>query len=656
MKNFINKLSFLIAILLLVVVPSIFQSCEKPEDDIIRAVRETNAILIDNEWKLTSFELITANEDIPPPLLFTPSDIKIPAGIYDLEDMVLDASDMANYIVNFTSEREIRTRGAEIDLLNETGIGSYFVLNDRRIRLKSEQSLVYHYIYNENSKEISFIATEEDARRLINKTNQKLIDAVIKSTPSGIGDFLAELLFNNEALQGLINDVVVDAISGKLDFIYDLDPEETSELLAALIFEELRSIDWENFIYEAILGQLEEISNIDQEAVANLIAQEVAAFIDENFTTESIYNTIFPYINEIPANSEYISESIATLVSNIFLEIFTEANLQPIISSAWQSFVELSPDQVSVIADTLTGIVQEIYLNEENLSNIVLPFTQLIDNTPVFQLGQLAAQTTQEIENLVNIINSAFPELELDPDYESMENSIRLAYIAIKPVITIIGPEAAANQIAELLLNEFLTESLVQSLFVSAIEYLQNIDAETAGIVITQWLLGFQNEISEGLYNFVRDFLSPILDNLDPEGTSLLIAEAVRNFVIQNFNQENIFQLILPIIDQLVNLSAEEVAAYLAKLIINLDIIEDTITEEAIAGILSPVLESIQELEAETISQAIVNALVASNIFQDNITEERISLVISLLIYNSYWQNVRIANNFEEITIVLRHE
>jgi hypothetical protein len=656
MKNFINKLSFLIAILLLVVVPSIFQSCEKPEDDIIRAVRETNAILIDNEWKLTSFELITANEDIPPPLLFTPSDIKIPAGIYDLDDMVLDASDMANYIVNFTSEREIRTRGAEIDLLNETGIGSYFVLNDRRIRLKSEQSLVYHYIYNENSKEISFIATEEDARRLINKTNQKLIDAVIKSTPSGIGDFLAELLFNNEALQGLINDVVVDAISGKLDFIYDLDPEETSELLAALIFEELRSIDWENFIYEAILGQLEEISNIDQEAVANLIAQEVAAFIDENFTTESIYNTIFPYINEIPANSEYISESIATLVSNIFLEIFTEANLQPIISSAWQSFVELSPDQVSVIADTLTGIVQEIYLNEENLSNIVLPFTQLIDNTPVFQLGQLAAQTTQEIENLVNIINSAFPELELDPDYESMENSIRLAYIAIKPVITIIGPEAAANQIAELLLNEFLTESLVQSLFVSAIEYLQNIDAETAGIVITQWLLGFQNEISEGLYNFVRDFLSPILDNLDPEGTSLLIAEAVRNFVIQNFNQENIFQLILPIIDQLVNLSAEEVAAYLAKLIINLDIIEDTITEEAIAGILSPVLESIQELEAETISQAIVNALVASNIFQDNITEERISLVISLLIYNSYWQNVRIANNFEEITIVLRHE
>jgi hypothetical protein len=91
-------------------------------------------------------------------------------------------------------------------------------------------------------------------------------------------------------------------------------------------------------------------------------------------------------------------------------------------------------------------------------------------------------------------------------------------------------------------------------------------------------------------------------------------------------------------------------------LILGLDIIQDNVTEEAIREFLLPVLQSVQETNVEELSQNIIDAIVASGIFEETITEERVSLIISILIYKAAWDNVLIANNFEEITITLRHD
>jgi hypothetical protein len=69
-----------------------------------------------------------------------------------------------------------------------------------------------------------------------------------------------------------------------------------------------------------------------------------------------------------------------------------------------------------------------------------------------------------------------------------------------------------------------------------------------------------------------------------------------------------------------------------------------------------PVLQSISEINPEHLAQAIVDAIVNSGIFEDVITEERVSAIIALLIYNNMWENVKVANNFREVTITLRHE
>ena len=150
--------------------------------------------------------------------------------------------------------------------------------------------------------------------------------------------------------------------------------------------------------------------------------------------------------------------------------------------------------------------------------------------------------------------------------------------------------------------------------------------------------------------------LSPILDNLNPEETALNIAIALNSYISDNITPENLQNLIQPILEKIVNLNAEEVANFLAELILGLDIIQDNVTEEAIRGFLLPVLESVQETNVEELSQNIIDAIVASGIFEETITEERVSLIISILIYKATWDNVLIANNFEEITITLRHD
>ena len=631
-------------------------SCEKPEDSVIKAVDDTNEILTTNTWNLKQFKIEVRNEDIPPPLLFNATNAMLGAGIYDLDDTVLDASDMREYEVEFKDDRTIITRNGQIDLLLEEQIGTYFVFNERTIRITSEQSLNYNYIYDNDTKELSLIATSETAERVIRKINEKLLDQVANQTPNQIGDLIAGLLFNNEALQTLINDVVVHAISGQLEFINDFDPDQLAALLAADIRDTLEQVDWQQELTILILNQLEGITNIDIQAVSEAIATAIVEGINEQLSEEQINNLILPYIEQIAINSDAVSEAIATLVVDLFFDVFNESNIQPIVVNAWIQFTELNETQIAEIAGVLTTVIEDLFVNEDNISNLILPFTELIDDTSILQMGTLANQTTAAIEDLVNILNQEFPDLNLSPDYETMQNTIRLAYIAIKPVIAVIGPEQAATDVANIVISQFLNSDYINNAFIAALQFLQTINPETAGTTLTQWLLSLEGDISQVLYEEIRDLLSPILDNLDPDATALSIAIALNNFISDNVTPEAIQNLITPLLEEIILNNAEVVASYLAELIVNLDIIKENVTEEAIAQAILPILQSIQDTNVEEVAQNLINAIVDAGVFEDVITEERVSAIISFLIYKSSWDNVLIANNFEEISIILSHD
>lgn len=632
-------------------------SCEQPLDPIIESVTSTNTLLQSYSWQLEEFTILVDDEDIPPPILFSLTDSLMRVGRYDLDDMIFDASDMRDYTVLFTDSRDLITSEGPIDVLGDS-VARYFVFNERSIRIISnELSLNYRYLYDDNQRKLSLTLTSEQAGNLIQKTNQKLIDAISNKSPDKLGDLVAKILFNNESIQRLINDLVVSALAGKLEFVNDFDPKESADILSKRIVEELKSIDWEGKLTDLIRQELEKITNIDPDVVAGEIASEITAIINQLLSTDKIYDLVLPFMDDLATDPDGSANKISTLVVDLLLGVFNEENLQPIIASAWQKFTELDDKQVEVVADTLTSIVEKVWINEENITQLILPITQKIDETSLLQMGKLAAEAVNSIEALVGKINTTFPDLNLEPDYESMEGQIKAIFIAAKPVIGLVGgPEKAAQQVAALIKTQFLSTDTLTQVFTSAINALQNLDPQLVGEKIAAWLTNLAEIISPDIIEYLSDLLSPILDNLDPEFTAFKIAQALNGFIKENVTQENIKTLILPAIEFVSNINAELVARYIAQTILSLDIIEDNINEETIAAILLPVLESISEINPEQLSQAIVNALVNSGIFEDVITEDRLSAIIALVLYNNLWNDVKVANNFKEVTITLRHE
>jgi hypothetical protein len=177
------------------------------------------------------------------------------------------------------------------------------------------------------------------------------------------------------------------------------DPKESADLMAEKIFEALKNIDWEGKLTELLRAELEKITNIDPDLVASEIAAEVAAAINQRLSLENIYDLILPFLNELATDPDGNATKISTLIVDLLLGVFNEENLQPLISAAWQKFTELDQEQVGVIADTLTSIVEEVWINEDNITQLILPITQKIDETSLLQMGKLAAEATDSIRS-----------------------------------------------------------------------------------------------------------------------------------------------------------------------------------------------------------------------------------------------------------------
>lgn len=95
-------------------------SCEEPMDPIIQSVSCTIKLLQENVWNLEEFTISVKDEDIPPPILFGVAGSIFKSGIYGLDEMVLDATEMKDYTVHFAPERHMITSNGKIDVLEDS--------------------------------------------------------------------------------------------------------------------------------------------------------------------------------------------------------------------------------------------------------------------------------------------------------------------------------------------------------------------------------------------------------------------------------------------------------------------------------------------------------------------------------------------------------
>jgi hypothetical protein len=438
--------------------------------------------------------------------------------------------------------------------------------------------------------------------------------------------------------------------------IFDHDYQKTSERLSEHIRSHaLDSINWKDELKNAIKDELGKIGNLDPEELAPSMTEEIVSSISSELTTEEIINVVSIYMDGLEhQDPESMADHIATLIVDILYRVFDEENLEKIIEPIWMKFAQMSEAQIDTIALKFTEIVQEHWLNVDTLTKVFLPITEKIDDTPLSKMDELAWQATDSLEVLVNKLNNHFPGLGLDPDYDNIQPKIKAILIAAKPVISTQGPEKVAQEIASLIINEFLNTETIESAFVKALEYLQSIDPSTAAATIAQWLVNIEERIEPELIEWLTEKLGPILDNQNPKLTSRAIANRVREYTIPHFNQGNISELVLRELNETLEINGRGVAKHIAQMIIDHRLAKEGIDLEQLAEVIRPELDD--NGDGESIGDKISDAMEASDMIRSGQSPDIIAKIISFLIYRKLWNNAKIANNFKEATIIIRHE
>ncbi|NLR93985.1 hypothetical protein [Flammeovirga agarivorans] len=630
-------------------------SCEQPIDPVINHVNETESVLHKYKWYLNNFQIETKSDAVPPPILWGENQFELPQGDYDIDDMPFDA--ISNTVHEFTAEKDI-VAAREVNDFQIENIGSYFIINDQKIRISNDNiKLNYRYQYLPELKHFELTVNEEDVSKLINDANEKLVKYAANGTPDKIGGLVTRLLYHNETIQGIINDAIRNWLSGKVEFIDTITPEESAQYVSEELFNYLESLQLRNKLAIIIQEELNNILDFDAEEVSKKISEEVASLVSEKLSTEQIYEYILPYMDEATNHPKESAENISKALIKLVGSVLSEENVSAIVNKAWESFTEMKPEEVTEIALVFTSTIEENWINEANIYYVLYPFVQKIEDTSILKMGELADEATDAIKSIVDIVNDTFDDIQLDPDYDTISSTLKTAFTAAKPIISLNGgAEKTTTQISSLVKNEFLSTQFIQNTIESIIIKLQQIPSEEAAKKITGLLSRIGQYLSPEVEKYITTKLTLAFTDKDPEYLSFKIAKSVNTAITNLINEENLTSIVFPVIEKIRNLDTEQIGSFVANKIMDLDIIQDNINQENVSKIITDILVEAQDLGSENIAQGIINGVVNSGIFENTITEERVSLVISLILYNAAYQDVKVANNFSSATIVLEHK
>ncbi|MCD6597033.1 MAG: hypothetical protein J7L04_05065, partial [Bacteroidales bacterium] len=630
--------------------------CKQPMDPVVESVTETNKVLREYTWVLQDYTVTVKNPDIPPPMLINVSDSMIKAGHYNLDDMNPGDSNFPVYQMQFTSDNKI--------LADSSGVfvslgGKYFVFNGLNIRLKPHkvEKLIYDYYYNPDDKTMSFTLTEEQASKAIDNATQNLIDDIINERPDKIGEAISDILHNSPKIQNAIKKMIKHAIAGKLPKIFDFDLEHNADTMAQMIRSHaLDSINWKHILEEAIKHELHKIHNL-HDSLGPAMTDKIHTEVATQLTVDRLHQAILPYLGGLDhQDPEEMAHFIATVIVEILGDIFSEENLQKIIEPIWRAFTKLGPLEIDEIAKKFTKITQDHWLNVDTLTAVFLPSTELIDETPISGLKALAQDATDSLEVFIDDLNAHFDSLNLDPDYDHIDSEIHAILLAAKPVIGTVGPEKVAQDIAQMLLDDIFTTDNIQDAFVDVLDYLQTISPETAAETIAQWLVNIEHKVGPELIAWLTEKLSPILNNINQGLTAYRIGNKVHNFVQVDFSAEGLQPVIFPMLQDLRNMNGKSLAEHIAKALIKNKITKEEADEDIVANVILQALMNHGDNPDDPVSVQMVKALSDHDLLRSGKTPDLLAKVISFILYAEAWHNFKIANNFQEATIIISHD
>jgi hypothetical protein len=639
-----------------------FISCEEtdsliePDLEAVKRIKDTEILLRNNLWGFNDLIVNVKYEMLAIPLLSNVADQdgKVQPGQYNSYDIFGNDHRQKNYSYQFTTAKIYRdTTGG--DEYYEAGY--YNVLNAYEIRLNPDSTgpMSYTYIYQEDHGLFTMTSDHITNSKINEAANKIITDAIYSGIPNDIANAVVDKILGNEQIQDSIQQLLYDLVHANINEIAN-NPEEVSQKLAELIIHMLNEVDWETLVYNKVFELLEELKVEDPEQRALELSEQISNRIKTEISQSDIYEVILPILQEfedetLPALVPVIAEAIYGVIANKF----SEENIYNKIYPIWISFSQVDSTTIAQLADTLGSVITNHFFDAENLATSLVPFMETLRTTSTLQIPALAQDIIDNVLiPLVDNLNATFPRIELDPDWNSVKQILTSALTVIKSTLTNQTNEEAAAALAENII--VIMDSIITDGIESAIFNLQDIPADQASQVIAAWVANLVEVAEPQIVAFLEQKLNELADLFSAEDVAENLSALIHNKILEIFRTENIYNLVLPVMEQLSEINIEAAAQKITDWLIDLELIKDNVSEEQVLDALTEIISQlISNINVDEVSQKLVDQILQSGIVE-NIDGSVLKQLIEFKTYEFLIELQKEINSIDkiEIRIVLK--
>jgi hypothetical protein len=636
-------------------------SCQPDEDlispdiSLIKKVKSTEILLRNNTWRFNDLIVTVKYEMRAIPLLANVADENgmVQPGEYNAYEIY------GNYNRQNYYKYQFRTIQILADTTTENGtynkVGYYNVLSPKEIRINPDSLglATYTYRYDENDGLFTVTSDHLTNGTINDLINKKIMDAIYSGKPNDIANSVVDKILGNPKIHASVEQALYDLIHGKLEDISQ-NPEEISEKLASLIVEKLKETDWESLVYEKLVELLEKLKVENPEQKAEEIALQISNRIETNISQADIYAAILPIFQKfgdetLPA----LVPNLADAIYSVIARVFTEDNIYNKIYPAWIHFSAVDSVSILSLADTLGSVITNHFFDEAHLAAALEPFISTLRSTPNSKIPALAQDIIDQVLiPLVDSINSTFPDLNLEPDWNSVKPILVSALTAIKASIGNQSDSEAATALAKNIIG--IMDLAISKGVETALFTLQDIPADQAAQVIAAWINNLVTVSEPQIVAFLEIKLNELADLFNAEAVSEEISAKIYARIMEVFGKDNIYNLILPVMQRLSDIDAEAAAAIITDWLFESGIIKDNITEEQVlAALTEGITGLIGQIDVDEATGKLVDLIMQSNIVQ-NVDRKVLKQMLEIKIYELLIELGKDINAIEKVEFSIK--
>ena len=630
-----NKLYLFLTIIFAMLLSSCNQDedLRSPEEKELEKIKSTSELLQYNTWGFNDLIVDVKSEMRAIPLLANVADENgmVQPGSYHSYDIFGNDHRQEVYSYQFMNNKLFLDSTGQEEYHN---IGSYMVLRSDEMAMALDSLKPVRYAYEYMVNEGIFTMTSDHLGNAIihDAVNLLVAKAILSGKPDDIASAVIDKLLGNEEIQASIQQLLYDLIHGNLEEITQ-SPEEIAQKLAELLVQKLKEVDWETLIYEKLVILLEELKVDDPEQAAQELADKITSRIETGVSQSDIYDAILPVLKEFEDETlPKLVPVMAEAIYGVFTRAFSEENIYNKIYPIWIGFSQVDSSRIAEIADSLGTVLTEHFFDEEILAASLEPFIAILRSTPTAKIPALAQDIIDQVLiPLVDSINDSFPGLELDPDWNSIKPVLTSALTVIKSSIGDQTDAEAAANLAEGIIG--VMDLVVSNGVEKAILRLQDIPADQASQVIAAWISNLVELAEPQIVAALEEKLNELADLFNAEELAEELSAKIHDKVLEIFSSENIYKLLLPVMERLSEINVEEAAQVITDWLLDLDLIKDNITEEEVLDALTGIIAGlIGEINVDQATQKLVDLILQSEI-TDHIDGDVLKRLIELKTY-----------------------